>query len=213
MSRKKALENYTEVKDRIKWYKEDHPDFRIVTTVVSDRANTDSVIIKAFLYRNMEEQERGLPHATGLAEEMRGAGFINETSHVENCETSAIGRALANVDYAGSDKRPSKEEMKKVERTKKYNENKRSSENGSESVVQEAKSSTDNQQTKEEPKVEKTTGSSADIESTIESFDEAEALVDWFSEELSKRKGSEGAEFKQQYLPLVQERASALLAN
>jgi hypothetical protein len=55
---------------------------------------------------------------TGYAEEVRGAGNVNRTSHVENCETSAIGRALANCGMAGSDmsKRPSREEMSKVQR-------------------------------------------------------------------------------------------------
>ena len=43
---------------------------------------------------------------------------MNRTSHVENCETGAVGRALANAGYAGSDvsKRPSREEMAKVNR-------------------------------------------------------------------------------------------------
>lgn len=56
--------------------------------------------------------------ATGYAEEVRGAGNVNRTSHVENCETSAVGRALANAGMAGSDvnKRPSREEMQKVQR-------------------------------------------------------------------------------------------------
>jgi hypothetical protein len=56
--------------------------------------------------------------ATGYAEEVRGAGNVNRTSHVENCETSAVGRALANAGMAGSDvsKRPSREEMAKVQR-------------------------------------------------------------------------------------------------
>jgi hypothetical protein len=57
--------------------------------------------------------------ATGYAEEVRGAGNVNRTSHVENCETSAVGRALANAGMAGSDvsKRPSREEMTKVQNT------------------------------------------------------------------------------------------------
>lgn len=57
--------------------------------------------------------------ATGYAEEVRGAGHINRVSHVENCETSAVGRALANAGMAGTDvnKRPSREEMGKVQRS------------------------------------------------------------------------------------------------
>lgn len=63
----------------------------------------------------------GVPVATGHAEEVRGAGNVNRTSHVENCETSSLGRALANfpfANFAGSDvnKRPSREEMAKVQR-------------------------------------------------------------------------------------------------
>ena len=57
--------------------------------------------------------------ATGFEEETRGEGHVNRTSHLANCETSAIGRALANYGYAGSDpsKRPSREEMTKVQRS------------------------------------------------------------------------------------------------
>jgi hypothetical protein len=56
--------------------------------------------------------------STGWAEEVRGQGNVNKTSHVENCETGAVGRALANAGMAGSDvhKRPSREEMSKVAR-------------------------------------------------------------------------------------------------
>lgn len=55
--------------------------------------------------------------ATGWAEETRGEGHVNRTSHFENCETSSLGRALANAGLAGSDytKRPSREEMQKVQ--------------------------------------------------------------------------------------------------
>lgn len=56
--------------------------------------------------------------ATGWAEEHVTDRGVNSTSHVENCETSAVGRALANAGFAGSDpsKRASREEMQKVQR-------------------------------------------------------------------------------------------------
>jgi hypothetical protein len=56
--------------------------------------------------------------ATGWAEEIRGQGNVNKSSHVENAETSSLGRALANAGLSGSDftKRPSREEMAKVVR-------------------------------------------------------------------------------------------------
>ena len=64
----------------------------------------------------------GVLVSTGHAEEVRGSGNVNRTSHVENCETSSLGRCLANFpkhNFAGSDvnKRPSREEMSKVQNT------------------------------------------------------------------------------------------------
>jgi hypothetical protein len=64
----------------------------------------------------------GVTVATGHAEEVRGQGNVNRTSHVENCETSSLGRCLSNFplhNFAGSDytKRPSREEMSKVQRS------------------------------------------------------------------------------------------------
>ena len=65
----------------------------------------------------------GVVIATGHAEEIRGAGNVNRTSHAENCETSSLGRCLSNFprhNFAGTDvnKRPSREEMSKVQNTK-----------------------------------------------------------------------------------------------
>ncbi len=88
----------------------DYP--RVLTRMVSE-PGADICVIRAELWLG----ENLI--ATGYAEEVRGAGNVNRTSHVENCETSAIGRALANCGMAGSDmtKRPSREEMSKVQRT------------------------------------------------------------------------------------------------
>jgi hypothetical protein len=88
----------------------DYP--RVLTRMVSE-PGADICVIRAELW--LGEQLI----ATGYAEEVRGSGNVNRTSHVENCETSAIGRALANCGMAGSDmsKRPSREEMSKVQRT------------------------------------------------------------------------------------------------
>ena len=85
----------------------DYP--RVLTRMVSE-PGADICVIRAELWLG----ENLI--ATGYAEEVRGAGNVNRTSHVENCETSAIGRALANCGMAGSDmtKRPSREEMSKV---------------------------------------------------------------------------------------------------
>jgi hypothetical protein len=86
---------------------------RTITHMVSE-AGADICVIRAELWLG------DVCIATGYAEEVRGAGNVNRTSHVENCETSAVGRALANAGMAGSDvsKRPSREEMSKVQNTK-----------------------------------------------------------------------------------------------
>ena len=60
----------------------------------------------------------GVAWATGYAEETVSSRGVNQTSALENCETSAIGRALANAGYAPKGKRPSREEMSKVVTTK-----------------------------------------------------------------------------------------------
>jgi hypothetical protein len=56
----------------------------------------------------------GVVVATGHAEEIRNMGNVNKTSSLENCETSSLGRALANGGYAAKGRRPSREEMQKV---------------------------------------------------------------------------------------------------
>jgi hypothetical protein len=68
-------------------------------------------IVKAYLFKNAED---GVAWATGYAEETVTSRGVNQTSALENCETSAIGRALANAGYAPKGKRPSREEMTKV---------------------------------------------------------------------------------------------------
>ena len=73
----------------------------------------DACVFYAELYANLEDQN---PVATGWAEEIKTDRGVNATSFVENCETSAIGRACANFIFATQGKRPSREEMGKVER-------------------------------------------------------------------------------------------------
>ena len=105
------LDDYEPVAARHARWLADHPNGRTMTHMIS-APGADICVIRAELW--LED----ICIATGYAEEVRGAGNVNRTSHVENCETSAVGRALANAGYAGSDvnKRPSREEMSKVQR-------------------------------------------------------------------------------------------------
>lgn len=111
------LEDYETVEMRIRRFYENHPDGRIITdnvTQPADRAQ-GMWIVKAFIYLSTGDQANDLPKSTGYAFEIDGQGMANKTSALENCETSAIGRALANMDMSGN-KRTSREEMEKVQR-------------------------------------------------------------------------------------------------
>ena len=111
------LADYETVEERLKRFYTDNPDGRILTeneTVPEYRAEKIWVI-KAIVFLNGEDVERGCPKATGYAFEIDGTGMANQSSALENCETSAIGRALANAGYSGN-KRTSREEMEKVAR-------------------------------------------------------------------------------------------------
>ena len=102
------LEDYETVEERLIKFWKDHPQGRIITEVLEISASR--FIVKASLYRESEANA----WTTGLAEETVQGRGVNATSALENCETSAIGRALANAGYATKGKRASREEMSKV---------------------------------------------------------------------------------------------------
>ena len=103
------LDDYETVEERLVKYWKDHPDGRISTILVE--ATASRFIVQAYIYRTEADQQ---PWSTGLAEETVQGRGVNATSALENCETSAIGRALATAGYATKGKRPSREEMAKV---------------------------------------------------------------------------------------------------
>ena len=111
------LADYETVEERIKRFYEDHPDGRIITeneTIPEYRAEKIWVV-KSLVFFTGEDVERGCPKATGLAYEVDSASGPQQSSALEVCETSSIGRALANAGYSGN-KRASREEMEKVQR-------------------------------------------------------------------------------------------------
>ena len=105
------LSNYETVEDRLARFWQDHPQGRVQTELVIQDGN--QVIFKAAIYFDAADP---IPRSTGYASEERGSSPVNKTSHLENCETSALGRALANCGYATRGKRASREEMGKVVR-------------------------------------------------------------------------------------------------
>ena len=123
------LNEYITVKERkVKFYK-DNPDGRIVVkNVTPEEYHMDYAMFYVEVFLNKEDQEQQLPKATGTALEIRDKDLkqgkngmyesVNYTSWTENCEESAVGRALDNAGYSGNNK-ASKEEMEKIDRNKK----------------------------------------------------------------------------------------------
>jgi hypothetical protein len=103
------LADYEPVEVRLEKFIKDYPSFRIATEL--EVVEATRYIVKAYLFKDAGD---GVAWATGYAEETVTSRGVNQTSALENCETSAIGRALANAGYAPKGKRPSREEMTKV---------------------------------------------------------------------------------------------------
>jgi len=116
-----GLQNYEEVKDRIPLFWELYPEGRIAPNPMSDLSDITTVIFRCDLYAHKDDPT---PFSTGWAFETQGVGgMANKYSHVENCETSAIGRALANANLYNKNKpRASVSEMRKVKRNEEATE-------------------------------------------------------------------------------------------
>ena len=80
---------YVEVNERLIYFRKNFPNFSLTSEVLEKTEK--SILILATI-----SNDEGKVIATGMAEEEKGSTFINKTSYVENCETSAWGRALAN---------------------------------------------------------------------------------------------------------------------
>lgn len=88
--------DYAEVNQRIKAFRMIYPQGTIKTILVSD--NGGVCIFRAEVYEYEKCNEAGNYESkllgTGMAYEKENSTFINKTSYIENCETSAVGRAL-----------------------------------------------------------------------------------------------------------------------
>jgi hypothetical protein len=106
------LEDYETVKERKKKWYALFPNGSLVTEIIFHEKG--HVIIKGLAFKTKEDQEKNLPTGVGYAEEFQGqGGFANKFAWMENCDESAIGRALDNAGFSGNNK-CSKEEIQKV---------------------------------------------------------------------------------------------------
>lgn len=83
---------YVEVNERLKYFRseEKYKDYSLESEII--QLENGVITIKAII-----KDGNGIIKATGLAQEKESSSFINKTSFVENCETSAWGRALGNL--------------------------------------------------------------------------------------------------------------------
>ena len=81
---------YIEVNERLKYFRENYKNWSLTSDLIS--LENGVCVIKATI-----KDENEVIKATGLAYEKENSTFINKTSYIENCETSAWGRALGNL--------------------------------------------------------------------------------------------------------------------
>lgn len=105
---RRGLEDYVPVAERLELFRADHPDWALITEVVVDDGRR--IMIRATVIT-----ADGMRLAVGHAEEIRGEGMVNKTNPVENAETSAWGRALANLGYEVKRGIASREEMARAQ--------------------------------------------------------------------------------------------------
>ena len=106
-------ESYAPVAARVELFYERFPTGRILTELV--QRTEQEIVFRAAVYRTADDRE---PAATGWAAERVGDGEINAVACLENTETSAIGRALANLGFLAARLRPSAEEVAKASRAR-----------------------------------------------------------------------------------------------
>lgn len=118
------LADYETVKSRKERFYNDYPDGRITVDLINAESVMDHAVFRARVFTTQEDQFKDCPRGVGYALEVRdkelsisskGSKYetVNYSSWTENCEESAVGRALDNAGYSGN-KKPSQEEMKKV---------------------------------------------------------------------------------------------------
>lgn len=87
---KVITKDYVPINERVKAFREMFPTYSLLSSI--EHIDGKRIIIKASIL-----DDNGREIANGIASEVEGSSNINAFSHVENCETSAWGRALANI--------------------------------------------------------------------------------------------------------------------
>lgn len=105
------LTDYEDVDTRIHKFYEEYPDGALLTEQVLNDEEKGIVVFKAIAYRTHLDSQ---PSATGFARGARKDRGVDRDFWFENCETSAIGRCLANLGLSAKGKRASSLEMAKV---------------------------------------------------------------------------------------------------
>jgi DNA-binding transcriptional regulator YbjK len=104
------LDDYEPVENRITSFWLKFPAGRIITSIVA--VDEKMIVMKAEIYTDREDQR---PATVDFAQEYIGGSKLTMNSWLEVCATSAIGRALADLDFVKTKgKRPSREEMRKA---------------------------------------------------------------------------------------------------
>lgn len=98
--------DYVTVNARVAAFRRAVPGGLISTEILPELTGNGIVTMKATV-----ADEEGSILATGLAQEKQGSTFVNKTSYIENCETSAVGRALGFLGVGIDDSMASAEEL------------------------------------------------------------------------------------------------------
>ena len=109
--------DYAEVNQRIKAFRMVYPDGAIITEMVSNENGVCIFTASVYAY---DEKGESRVLGTGTAYEKEGSTFINKTSYIENCETSAVGRALGMAGFGIDTSVASAEEVQNASRMNIY---------------------------------------------------------------------------------------------
>lgn len=107
------IQDYVTVAERIEKFYQLHKTGRIITHIVEHDAERGFILMRAEVYRDELDK---MPTATGHAYEFKADGYVQRTSYIEVCETSATGRALAMAGFEVKRGIASREEMEKARR-------------------------------------------------------------------------------------------------